>query len=106
MYVGDVVGIGLLCKFVMNFVLWYMGIDILNVFNKCIGGVCIGGKIVLIFFNIMEDSGVFFIEMDVKNIYMGDVIDIFLYEGLVKKYGINEVIIIFFLKSFVLLDEI
>jgi len=105
-YVGDVVGTGSSRKSATNSVLWHMGIDIPNVPNKRTGGVCIGGKIAPIFFNTMEDSGAFPIEMDVKNIHMGDVIDIFPYEGLVKKHGTNEVITTFSLKSPVLLDEI
>lgn len=34
-YVGDVVGIGLLCKLVINLVLWFIGDDIFYVLNKC-----------------------------------------------------------------------
>lgn len=44
---------------------WFMGEDIFYVFNKCIGGICLGGKIVLIFYNIMEDLGVLLIELNV-----------------------------------------
>lgn len=63
---GDVVGMGFFCKFVINFVFWYIGIDIFFVFNKWVGGYILGGKIVFIFFNIVEDFGVLFIECDVN----------------------------------------
>lgn len=76
-YVGDVVGTGSSRKSATNSVLWYMGEDIPYVPNIKSGGVCIGGKIAPIFFNTMEDSGALPIEMDVSNLNMGDVIDIY-----------------------------
>lgn len=106
MYVGDVVGMGFLCKFVINFVLWFMGDDILYVLNKCGGGLCFGGKIVFIFFNMMEDVGVLLIEVDVFNLNMGDVIDVYLYKGEVCNYEIGELLVIFELKIDVLIDEV
>lgn len=105
-YVGDVVGTGSSRKSATNSVLWHMGVDIPNVPNKRTGGVCIGGKIAPIFFNTMEDSGAFPIEMDVTGISMGDVIDIFPYDGVVRKHGSDEFITTFSIKSEVLLDEI
>merc|ERR1719199_643367 len=105
-YVGDVVGTGSSRKSATNSVQWFMGDDIPNVPNKRTGGVCIGSKIAPIFFNTMEDSGAFPIEINVENINMGDVIDIFPYEGVVKKHGTEEKIVDFELKTQVLLDEV
>jgi len=105
-YVGDVVGTGSSRKSATNSVLWYTGNDIPNVPNKRAGGVCIGGKIAPIFFNTMEDSGALPFECDVEQIAMGDVIDIYPYQGLVKKYDSEEVISEFELKTNVILDEV
>jgi len=105
-YVGDVVGTGSSRKSATNSVLWHMGSDIPHVPNKRTGGICIGGKIAPIFFNTMEDSGAFPIEMDVSNMKMGDVIDIFPYQGVVRKHDSHEEIGTFALKSDVLFDEV
>ena len=105
-YVGDVVGTGSSRKSAANSVLWYMGDDIPYVPNKRVGGVCIGGKIAPIFFNTMEDSGALPFECDVENLAMGDVIDIFPYQGLVKRHDSDEVISEFSLKTNVILDEV
>ncbi|WP_281560680.1 bifunctional aconitate hydratase 2/2-methylisocitrate dehydratase [Thalassomonas sp. RHCl1] len=105
-YVGDVVGTGSSRKSATNSVLWFMGDDIPHVPNKRGGGVCLGGKIAPIFFNTMEDSGALPIELDVQAMNMGDVIDIFPYEGVVKRSGTDEVISTFELNSNVLLDEV
>ncbi|MEI7795936.1 MAG: aconitate hydratase B, partial [Methylococcaceae bacterium] len=80
-YVGDVVGTGSSRKSATNSVLWFMGNDIPFIPNKREGGVCIGGKIAPIFFNTMEDSGALPFECDVSQLNMGDVIDIFPYQG-------------------------
>ena len=105
-YVGDVVGTGSSRKSATNSVLWYMGDDIPNVPNKRTGGVCIGGKIAPIFFNTMEDSGSLPIEMDVSNMAMGDVVDIYPYEGVAKRHDTGEELCTFKLKTDVLLDEV
>lgn len=102
-YVGDVVGTGSSRKSATNSVLWFMGDDIPFVPNKRTGGVCLGGKIAPIFYNTMEDSGALPIELDVQKMHMGDVIDIYPYEGIVKKG--DEVISTFDLSP-VLLDEV
>jgi aconitate hydratase 2/2-methylisocitrate dehydratase len=102
-YVGDVVGTGSSRKSATNSVLWFMGDDIPHVPNKKGGGVCLGGKIAPIFYNTMEDSGALPIELDVQKMNMGDVIDIYPYEGVVKKG--DEVIATFELSP-VLLDEV
>ena len=105
-YVGDVVGTGSSRKSATNSVLWYMGDDIPYVPNKRAGGVCIGGKIAPIFFNTMEDSGALPFECDVEKMAMGDVIDIYPYEGVVKRHDSEEVIAEYSLKTEVILDEV
>ncbi len=105
-YVGDVVGTGSSRKSATNSVLWFMGDEIAYVPNKKDGGVCLGGKIAPIFFNTMEDSGALPIELDVAKLNMGDVIDIYPYEGVVKAHDTDEVLSTFSLKSEVILDEV
>ena len=105
-YVGDVVGTGSSRKSATNSVLWHMGDDIPYVPNKRGGGVCIGGKIAPIFFNTMEDSGALPIECDVEDMAMGDVIDIYPYEGVIKRHETGEIISTFGFKTDVLLDEV
>ncbi len=105
-YAGDVVGTGSSRKSATNSVLWFMGDDIPNVPNKRAGGFCFGGKIAPIFFNTMEDAGALPVELDVSKMNMGDVIDVFPYEGKVKRHGSDEVISEFELKTDVLLDEV
>ncbi|BBL71272.1 bifunctional aconitate hydratase 2/2-methylisocitrate dehydratase [Methylogaea oryzae] len=105
-YVGDVVGTGSSRKSATNSVLWYTGDDIPHVPNKRQGGVCIGGKIAPIFFNTMEDSGALPIECDVTQLNMGDVIDIYPYEGVVRRHGSNEDVCRFALKTEIILDEV
>lgn len=105
-YVGDVVGTGSSRKSATNSVLWHMGEDIPYIPNKRSGGICLGGKIAPIFFNTMEDAGALPIELDVDGMEMGDIIDIYPYEGVVKKHDTDEVISKFELKTQVLLDEV
>ncbi|OAT34456.1 aconitate hydratase 2 [Buttiauxella brennerae ATCC 51605] len=105
-YVGDVVGTGSSRKSATNSVLWFMGDDIPNVPNKRGGGVVLGGKIAPIFFNTMEDAGALPIEVDVNDLNMGDVIDIYPYKGEVRNHETNAVIANFELKTDVLLDEV
>ena len=105
-YVGDVVGTGSSRKSATNSILWYFGTDIPNVPNKRGGGVCIGSKIAPIFYNTMEDSGALPLEMPVENLNLGDVVDIFPYEGVVRTHGGDKVLARFKLRSEVLLDEI
>ena len=105
-YVGDVVGTGSSRKSATNSVLWTMGDDIPYIPNKRAGGYCFGDKIAPIFYNTMEDSGALPIEMDVSKMEMGDVIDVFPYQGVVKRHGTDEVISEFELKTQVLLDEV
>ncbi|MBV8679928.1 MAG: bifunctional aconitate hydratase 2/2-methylisocitrate dehydratase, partial [Aquitalea sp.] len=103
-YVGDVVGTGSSRKSATNSVVWATGQDIPFVPNKRFGGVTLGGKIAPIFFNTQEDSGSLPIEVDVSALEMGDVIDIYPYEGKIEKNGAT--VASFQLKSDVLLDEV
>ncbi len=104
-FVGDVVGTGSSRKSATNSVLWYTGEDIPFVPNKRFGGICIGSKIAPIFFNTMEDAGALPFECDVSKLNMGDVIDIYPYEGKIKSEN-GDVIAEFSLKTDVLLDEV
>ncbi|MBX3643939.1 MAG: bifunctional aconitate hydratase 2/2-methylisocitrate dehydratase [Rubrivivax sp.] len=103
-YVGDVVGTGSSRKSATNSVIWATGEDIPFVPNKRFGGVTLGGKIAPIFFNTQEDSGSLPIEVDVSKLEMGDVIDIYPYDGKISKGGTT--VAEFQLKSDVLLDEV
>lgn len=103
-YVGDVVGTGSSRKSATNSVVWATGQDIPFVPNKRFGGITLGGKIAPIFFNTQEDSGSLPIEVDVSKLEMGDVIDVYPYEGKIEKDG--KLVEKFSLKSEVLLDEV
>ncbi|WP_296403149.1 bifunctional aconitate hydratase 2/2-methylisocitrate dehydratase [Psychrobacter sp.] len=106
-YVGDVVGTGSSRKSATNSVLWLMGDDIPNVPNKRGGGLVLGGKIAPIFYNTMEDSGALPIEnVKVDNIEMGDIFDVYPYEGRITKHDSDEVLSTFKLNSNTLLDEV
>ena len=104
-YVGDVVGTGSSRKSAVNSVLWHMGDDIPFIPNKRAGGYCIGAKIAPIFFNTLEDAGALPIECDVDKLNMGDVIDIYPFEGLMKNADSGDTICEFALKTDVILDE-
>ncbi|MDW3124289.1 aconitase family protein, partial [Vibrio sp. 1974] len=104
--VGDVVGTGSSRKSATNSVLWFMGDDIPYVPNKRAGGYVLGGKIAPIFFNTMEDAGALPIEVDVTKLNMGDVIDVYPYEGKVCNHETGEVLAEFSLKTDVLIDEV
>ncbi|MFT5738841.1 MAG: aconitate hydratase 2/2-methylisocitrate dehydratase [Planctomycetota bacterium] len=105
-YVGDVVGTGSSRKSATNSVLWHMGNDIPFIPNKRFGGYCFGTKIAPIFFNTMEDAGALPIEMDVSQMEMGDVIDVYPFEGKVTRHDSDEVISTFQLSTNVLQDEV
>ncbi|MCK5195031.1 MAG: aconitate hydratase B, partial [Desulfobulbaceae bacterium] len=105
-YVGDVVGTGSSRKSATNSVLWHTGIDIPFIPNKRAGGYVLGGKIAPIFFNTMEDAGALPIECDVSKLAMGDVVDIYPYEGVIKNNETGEEISTFALKTDVLIDEV
>ena len=105
-YVGDVVGTGSSRKSATNSILWYMGDDIPFTPNKRTGGFVFGTVIAPIFFNTMEDSGALPVEMDVKDMNMGDVVDVCFREGVVKKHGTDTIVSKFSFKSEVLHDEV
>ncbi|MDD5036409.1 MAG: bifunctional aconitate hydratase 2/2-methylisocitrate dehydratase [Methylococcaceae bacterium] len=105
-FVGDVVGTGSSRKSATNSVLWFIGEDIPHVPNKRAGGVCIGGKIAPIFFNTMEDSGALPIECDVSSLQMGDAIDIYPYQGVIRHHETGAELSRFQLKTDIILDEV
>jgi aconitate hydratase 2/2-methylisocitrate dehydratase len=105
-YVGDVVGTGSSRKSATNSVLWFFGDDIPSVPNKRAGGFCFGSKIAPIFFNTMEDAGALPVELDVSGMHMGDVIDIYPYEGVVRSHDSGAELSRFELKTNVILDEV
>ena len=83
-----------------------MGDEIPCIPNKKEGGFCFGGKIAPIFFNTLEDSGAFPIEMDVSKMLMGQEIILEPFNGKVLDANTNEVISEFELKTDVILDEV
>ncbi len=105
-YVGDVVGTGSSRKSATNSVLWHTGNDIPYIPNKRAGGYVLAGKIAPIFFNTMEDAGALPVECDVSRLNMGDVIDIYPYEGVIRNHETGEELTRFELKTDVLLDEV
>ncbi|MFK8081544.1 MAG: bifunctional aconitate hydratase 2/2-methylisocitrate dehydratase [Granulosicoccus sp.] len=105
-YVGDVVGTGSSRKSATNSVLWHMGDDIPYIPNRRDGGFVLGGKIAPIFYNTLEDAGALPIECDVNAMEMGDVIDIYTYEGKVTRHDSDEVLSTFEFSNEVLLDEV
>ena len=105
-FVGDVVGTGSSRKSATNSVLWHMGDEIQCIPNKKEGGFCFGGKIAPIFFNTLEDSGAFPIEMDVSQMIMGQEIILEPFNGKVVDANTNEILSEFTLKTDVILDEV
>ena len=105
-FVGDVVGTGSSRKSATNSVLWHMGDEIPFIPNKKEGGFCFGGKIAPIFFNTLEDSGAFPIEMDVTGLEMGQEIILEPFNGKVIDADTNKIITEFKLKTDVILDEV
>jgi aconitase B len=85
------VGTGSSRKSATNSVIWATGQDIPFVPNKRFGGVTLGGKIAPIFFNTQEDSGALPIEVDVSQLEMGDVLEIYPYEGKITRGGATVV---------------
>ena len=105
-FVGDIVGTGSSRKSATNSLLWHFGENIPFVPNKKTGGITIGGKIAPIFYNTMEDSGSFPIEMDVNDLHMGDLITIYPYIGETWNHKSDTFINNFQLKSHTLLDNV
>ncbi|CUX97279.1 bifunctional aconitate hydratase 2/2-methylisocitrate dehydratase [Candidatus Hoaglandella endobia] len=104
-YVGDVVGTGSSRKSATNSVLWFMGYDIPYIPNKRSGGIVLGSKIAPIFFNTMEDAGALPIEVDVSDLNMGDVIDIYPVAGKICQHDNSRLLTSFNLKKDMLVDE-
>ncbi|OGT33243.1 MAG: bifunctional aconitate hydratase 2/2-methylisocitrate dehydratase [Gammaproteobacteria bacterium RBG_16_51_14] len=105
-YAGDVVGTGSSRKSATNSVLWHMGNDIPCIPNKRSGGFCLGGKIAPIFFNTLEDAGALPLECNVTTMEMGDIIDIYPHEGLIRNHASGKTLCEFKLKTDILLDEV
>merc|ERR1719499_1695136 len=90
-----------------NSILWLMGEENPSVPNKKFGSVIIGNTIAPIFFNTNEDAGALpIIADDVTSLNMGDLIDVYPYEGVIKAHGTDTVLSTFKLKSDVLLDGV
>merc|ERR1712050_364960 len=67
----------------------------------------IGNTIAPIFFNTMEDAGALpIVADDVTTLNMGDIIDVFPYEGVIKSHGTETVVSTFQLKTEAILDEV
>ncbi len=105
-FIGDVVGTGSSRKSATNSILWHFGEDIPYVPNKRNGGYCFGSKIAPIFFNTMEDSGALPIEMPVDKIEMGQLIDIYPYQGITKDHYSQSEICRWSLQSNTILDSV
>ena len=105
-YVGDVIGTGSSRKSATNSILWHFGDEIEYVPNKKNGGFCFGNKIAPIFFNTMEDSGALPIEMNIENMYTGQLIDVHPYEGIVIDSFTNEIISEWKLPSQTIFDSV
>jgi aconitate hydratase 2/2-methylisocitrate dehydratase len=105
-FVGDVVGTGSSRKSAVNSVLWHMGDEIPFVPAKKTGGFCFGNKIAPIFYNTLQDSGAFPIELDVDALTHGRKIILKPYEGLILDAESNDEIAQFELKSNVIFDEV
>lgn len=103
-FVGDVVGTGSSRKSAINSLLWHIGNEIPFVPNKNRGGFILGGKIAPIFRTTAEDSGAFPIEVDVSQIQMGDIIQIYPYEGRIENQEGQE--IAHFTPNFALMDSV
>ena len=105
-FVGDVVGTGSSRKSAVNSVLWHMGDEIPFVPAKKTGGFCFGNKIAPIFYNTLQDSGAFPIELDVDALTHDRKIILKPYEGLIIDAESNDEIAQFELKSNVIFDEV
>ena len=105
-FVGDVVGTGSSRKSAVNSVLWHMGDEIPFVPAKKTGGFCFGNKIAPIFYNTLQDSGAFPIELDVDALTHDRKIILKPYEGLILDAESNDEIAQFELKSNVIFDEV
>jgi aconitate hydratase 2/2-methylisocitrate dehydratase len=83
-----------------------MGDEIPYVPAKKTGGFCFGNAIAPIFYNTLQDSGAFPIELDVDALTHGRKIILKPYDGVICDAGTNEKITEFKLKSDVIFDEV
>ena len=105
-FVGDVVGTGSSRKSAVNSMLWHMGSDIPFVPAKRTGGFCFGNKIAPIFYNTLQDSGAFPLELDVDKLEHGGKIILKPYSGEVLDSRTGNILSTFNLKTDVIFDEI
>ena len=105
-FVGDVVGTGSSRKSAVNSMLWHMGSDIPFVPGKRTGGFCFGGKIAPIFYNTLQDSGAFPLELDVDSLEHGMKIILKPYSGKILEDETGKTLSTFNLKTDVIFDEI
>ena len=105
-FVGDVVGTGSSRKSAVNSMLWHMGSDIPFVPAKRTGGFCFGNKIAPIFYNTLQDSGAFPLELDVDKLEHGEKIILRPYSGEVLDSKTGNILSTFNLKTDVIFDEI
>ena len=105
-FVGDVVGTGSSRKSAVNSMLWHMGSDIPFVPAKRTGGFCFGNKIAPIFYNTLQDSGAFPLELDVDKLEHGKKIILRPYSGEVLDSKTGNILSTFNLKTDVIFDEI
>ena len=86
--------------------LWHMGDEIPFVPAKKTGGFCFGNKIAPIFYNTLQDSGAFPVELDVDALEHGRKIILKPYDGQILDATSKEIITTFDLKSEVIFDEV
>ena len=105
-FVGDVVGTGSSRKSAVNSMLWHMGSDIPFVPAKRTGGFCFGNKIAPIFYNTLQDSGAFPLELNVDSLEHGMKIILKPYSGEILEDKTGKTLSTFDLKTDVIFDEI
>ncbi|MBK86284.1 MAG: bifunctional aconitate hydratase 2/2-methylisocitrate dehydratase [Flavobacteriaceae bacterium] len=105
-FVGDVVGTGSSRKSAVNSMLWHMGEKIPYIPAKKTGGFCFGNKIAPIFYNTLQDSGAFPVELDVDVLNHGQKIILRPYEGKILNSSDGKQICKFELNSNVIFDEV
>ncbi len=105
-FVGDVVGTGSSRKSAANSMLWHMGDEIPFVPAKKTGGFCFGNQIAPIFYNTLQDSGAFPVELDVDSLAHGKKIILKPYDRKILDAENKEELCSFELKSDVIFDEV
>jgi len=105
-FVGDVVGTGSSRKSAVNSMLWHMGSDIPFIPAKRTGGFCFGNKIAPIFYNTLQDSGAFPLELNIDSLEHGMKIILKPYSGEILEDKTGKTLSTFDLKTDVIFDEI